>query len=43
MFWNKSEEKPSEEPEKAEEVKEQRQFEPYRCWTVYVDYCLRMA
>lgn len=41
MFWNKSEEKPSEEPEKAEEVKEQRQFEPYRCWTVYVDYCLR--
>ena len=41
MFWNKSEEKPSEEPEKAEEVKEQRQFEPYRCWTVYVNYCLR--
>ena len=41
MFWNKSEEKPSEEPEKAEEVKEQRQFEPYRCWTVYVIYCLR--
>lgn len=41
MFWNKSEEKPSEEPEKAEEVKEQRQFEPYRCWTVYVDYCIR--
>lgn len=41
MFWNKSEEKPSEEPEKAEEVKEQRQFEPYRCWTVYVYYCLR--
>ena len=41
MFWNKSEEKPSEELEKAEEVKEQRQFEPYRCWTVYVDYCLR--
>ena len=41
MFWNKSEEKPSEKPEKAEEVKEQRQFEPYRCWTVYVNYCLR--
>lgn len=41
MFWNKSEEKPSEEPEKAKEVKEQRQFEPYRCWTVYVNYCLR--
>lgn len=41
MFWNKPEEKPSEEPEKAEEVKEQRQFEPYRCWTVYVNYCLR--
>lgn len=41
MFWNKSEEKPSEEPEKAEEVKEQRQFEPYRCWAVYVNYCLR--
>lgn len=41
MFWNKSEEKPSEEPEKAEEVKEQIQFEPYRCWTVYVNYCLR--
>lgn len=41
MFWNKSEEKPSEEPEKAEEVKEQRQFEPYRCWTVNVNYCLR--
>lgn len=41
MFWNKSEEKPSEELEKAEEVKEQRQFEPYRCWTVYVNYCLR--
>lgn len=41
MFWNKSEEKPSEEPEKVEEVKEQRQFEPYRCWTVYVNYCLR--
>ena len=37
----KSEEKPSKEPEKAEEVKEQRQFEPYRCWTVYVNYCLR--
>lgn len=41
MFWNKSEEKLSEEPEKAEEVKEQRQFEPYRCWTVNVNYCLR--
>lgn len=41
MFWNKSEEKPSEEPEKAEEVKEQRQFEPYRCWAVNVNYCLR--
>lgn len=41
MFWNKSEEKSSEELEKAEEVKEQRQFEPYRCWTVYVNYCLR--
>lgn len=41
MFWDKSEEKPSEEPEKAEEVKEQRQFEPYRCWTVNVNYCLR--
>lgn len=41
MFWNKSEEKPSEEPEKAEEVKEQRQFEPYKCWTVNVNYCLR--
>ena len=41
MFWDKSEEKPSKEPEKAEEVKEQRQFEPYRCWTVYVNYCLR--
>lgn len=41
MFWNKSEEKPSEKPEKAEKVKEQRQFEPYRCWTVYVNYCLR--
>lgn len=41
MFWNKSEEKPSEEPEKAEEVKEQIQFEPYRYWTVYVNYCLR--
>ncbi len=41
MFWDKSEEKPSEEPEKAEEVKEQRQFEPYRCCTVYVNYCLR--
>ena len=41
MFWNKSEEKLSEESEKAEEVKEQRQFEPYRCWTVNVNYCLR--
>jgi hypothetical protein len=41
MFWNKSEEKPSEEPEKVEEVKEQRQFEPYRCWTVNVRYSLR--
>ena len=41
MFWNKSEEKPSEELEKAEEVKEQRQFEPYKCWTVNVNYCLR--
>lgn len=41
MFWNRSEEKSSEELEKAEEVKEQRQFEPYRCWTVYVNYCLR--
>lgn len=41
MFWDKSKEKPSEEPEKAEEVKEQRQFEPYRCWTVYVNYRLR--
>lgn len=41
MFWNKSEEKPSEELEKAEEVKEQRQFEPYRCCTVNVNYCLR--
>ena len=41
MLWTKSEEKKSEEPEKAEEVKEQRQFEPYRCWTVYVNYCLR--
>lgn len=41
MFWNKSEEKPSEEPEKAEESKEQRQFEPYKCWTVNVNYCLR--
>ena len=41
MFWNKSEEKPSEEPEKAEEVKEQRQFEPYKCWTINVNYCLR--
>lgn len=41
MFWNKSEEKPLEEPEKAEEAKEQRQFEPYKCWTVNVNYCLR--
>lgn len=41
MFWNKSEEKPSEELEKAEEVKEKRQFEPYKCWTVNVNYCLR--
>lgn len=41
MFWNKSEEKPSEEPEKAEKVKEQRQFEPYKCWAVNVNYCLR--
>lgn len=41
MLWNKSEEKPSEELEKAEEVKEQRQFEPYRCWAVNVNYCLR--
>lgn len=41
MFWDKSEEKPSVEPEKAEEVKEQRQFEPYKCWTVNVNYCLR--
>ena len=41
MFWNKSEEKPSEELEKAEEVKEQRLFEPYRCCTVNVNYCLR--
>lgn len=41
MFWNKSEEKPSEELEKAGEVKEQRQFEPYRCCTVNVNYCLR--
>ena len=41
MFWNKSEEKPSEELEKAEEVKEQRQFEPYKCCTVNVNYCLR--
>lgn len=41
MFWNKSEEKPSEEPEKAEEVKEKRPFEPYRCWTVNVKYYLR--
>ena len=41
MFWNKSEEKPSEEPEKAEEAKEQRQVEPYKCWTVNVNYCLR--
>lgn len=41
MFWNKSEEKPTEELEKAEEVKEQRQFEPYKCCTVNVNYCLR--
>lgn len=41
MFWNKSEEKPSEELEKAEEIKEQRQFEPYRCWAVNVNYFLR--
>ena len=41
MFWNKSEEKPSEEPEKVEDFKERRQFEPYRCWTVNVNYCLR--
>lgn len=41
MFWNKSEEKPSEELKKAEEVKEQRQFEPYRCCIVNVNYCLR--
>ena len=41
MFWNKSEEKLSEEPEKAEEIKEKRPFEPYRCWTVKVRYCLR--
>lgn len=41
MFWNKSEERLSEEPEKAEEVKEKRPFEPYRYWTVNVAYCLR--
>lgn len=41
MFWNKSEEKLSEEPEKVEEVKKSRPFEPYRCWTVNVDYRLR--
>ena len=41
MFWNKSEEKLSEEPEKAEEVKEKKQFEPYRCCTVNINYCLR--
>lgn len=41
MFWNKTEEKLSEEPEKAEEIKEKRPFEPYRCWTVKVWYCLR--
>lgn len=41
MFWNKSEEKLSEEPEKAEEVKEKRPFEPYRCWTINVNYSLR--
>lgn len=41
MFWNKSEEKPSEELEKAEEVKEKRPFEPYKCWTINVNYCLR--
>ena len=41
MFWNKSEEKLSEELEKAEEFKEKRPFEPYRCWTVNVRYSLR--
>ena len=41
MFWNKSEEKLSEELEKAEEVKEKRPFEPHRCWTVNVWYSLR--
>lgn len=41
MFWNKSEEKLSEEPEKAEEVKEKRPFEPYRCWIVNGWYSLR--
>ena len=41
MFWNKSEERLSEEPEKAEEVKEKRPFEPYRCWTIYIEYVLR--
>ena len=41
MFWNKSEEKLSEELEKAEEVKEKKPFEPYRCWTVNVWYSLR--
>lgn len=41
MFWNKTEEKQSEELEKAEEVKEKRPFEPYRCWTVNIKYCLR--
>lgn len=41
MFWNKSEEKLPEEPEKVEEVKEKRPFEPYRCWTVNVKYYLR--
>lgn len=41
MFWNKLEEKLSEELEKAEEVKEKRPFEPYRCWTVNGWYSLR--
>lgn len=41
MFWNKSEENLSEEPEKVEEAKEKRPFEAYRCWTVNVNYCLR--
>lgn len=41
MFWNKSEERLSEEPEKAEEVKEKRLFEPYRCWTIHIEYVLR--